>query len=144
MRHSSSLLSLLALSSFSLSEGFHSAHFQARLSPRCASVAPDSSSQDDTAMTTRRRAIQSVTMGSLAFLMTGADSNALDLDAFMNSELEADQKNCNPKTDSKCIPVLSADEALCKYGQSGNARGEACMRVKAAKAAGGALPKAGK
>ena len=32
---------------------------------------------------------------------------------------------------------MTSDEALCKYGQSGKARGEACMRYKAA---GGALP----
>ena len=38
---------------------------------------------------------------------------------------------------SKCIPKLSADEALCKYGQSGNARGEACKRIKSK---GGELP----
>jgi hypothetical protein len=46
-------------------------------------------------------------------------------------------KNCDPKRDSKCIPKLSPDEALCKYGQSGNARGEACKRVKES---GGVLP----
>jgi len=32
---------------------------------------------------------------------------------------------------------LTQDEALCKYGQNGEARGEACKRVKAA---GGSLP----
>ena len=52
-------------------------------------------------------------------------------------QLEKDQKNCNPKTDPKCMPKMSADEALCKYGQSGNARGEACKRFRAS---GGALP----
>jgi len=61
------------------------------------------------------------------------------MDAFMNSQLESDTKNCDPKRDPKCIPKLSADEALCKYGQSGNARGEACKRVKQA---GGTLPSA--
>ena len=66
-------------------------------------------------------------------------ANALDMDAFENSQIAADQKNCDPKKDPKCIPVLTADEALCKYGQSGNARGEACQRVKAK---GGALPSA--
>ena len=55
-------------------------------------------------------------------------------------QLEADSKKCDPKTDKKCAPQLSQDEALCKYGQSGDARGEACKRVKAA---GGELPKAG-
>jgi hypothetical protein len=46
-------------------------------------------------------------------------------------QIEADTKNCDPKRDPKCIPKLTADEALCKYGQSGTARGEACKRVKA-------------
>lgn len=53
------------------------------------------------------------------------------------TQLESDTKNCDPKRDAKCIPKLSQDEALCKYGQSGDARGEACKRVKAA---GGKLP----
>jgi hypothetical protein len=52
-------------------------------------------------------------------------------------QLDADTKNCDPKVDSKCIPKLSSDEAMCKYGQSGDARGEACRRVKEA---GGKLP----
>jgi hypothetical protein len=52
-------------------------------------------------------------------------------------QLEKDLKNCNPKTDKKCIPELTKDEAMCKYGQSGNARGEACKRVKEG---GGPLP----
>ena len=52
-------------------------------------------------------------------------------------QLDADTKNCNPKLDSKCIPKLSPDEAMCKYGQSGDARGDACRRVKEA---GGKLP----
>merc|ERR1712232_177856 len=65
---------------------------------------------------------------------------ALDMDAFANSQIEADIKNCNPKLDSKCIPSLSKDEALCKYGQNGEARGQACKRVRAA---GGSLPEKG-
>lgn len=68
---------------------------------------------------------------ALAFAPVVA-ANALDMDAFANSQIEADIKNCDPKRDPKCIPKLNADEALCKYGQSGNARGEACKRVKAA------------
>lgn len=39
--------------------------------------------------------------------------------------------------DPKCIPKLTQDEALCKYGQSGDARGDACKRVKQG---GGSLP----
>jgi len=52
-------------------------------------------------------------------------------------QLEADKKNCDPKRDPKCIPKLSSDEALCKYGQSGNAKSEACKRVRSA---GGEMP----
>lgn len=84
----------------------------------------------------RRGALQSLFGGAalVAVSVVGGsrDANALDMDAFMNSELEKDQKNCDPKRDPKCIPKLSSDEALCKYGQSGNAKAEACKRVKAA------------
>ena len=55
-------------------------------------------------------------------------------------QLDSDTKNCDPSKDSKCLPKLSADEAMCKYGQSGEARGEACRRVKEL---GGSLPKSG-
>ncbi|GMI00621.1 hypothetical protein TrLO_g8479 [Triparma laevis f. longispina] len=68
---------------------------------------------------------------TVAPLIPGA-AQALDMDAFMNSELASDKAACNEKTDSKCVPKLSQDEALCKYGQSGEKRGEACKRVKAA------------
>jgi len=68
------------------------------------------------------------------------DATALDMDAFINSEIAKDTKECNPKTDPKCRPSMSEDEALCKYGQSGQARGEACQRFRAS---GGALPASG-
>ena len=45
-------------------------------------------------------------------------------------KLESDTKNCNPK-DPKCVPKLSKDEALCRYGQAGIEKKEACKRVKA-------------
>jgi hypothetical protein len=87
-------------------------------------------SSSDEEIMSRRNA-----MGGLAtiFLSTvGAtnNANALDMDAFMNAELASDQKNCDPKRDPKCIPKLSEDEALCKYGQGGKAKGEACSRLK--------------
>mmetsp|Transcript_35988 Transcript_35988/g.55311 ORF Transcript_35988/g.55311 Transcript_35988/m.55311 type:complete len:141 (+) Transcript_35988:155-577(+) len=89
-------------------------------------------------MNSRRDALKFIAAGT--FLAIGKDTaNALDMDAFANGQLEADQKNCDPKRDPKCIPKLSPDEALCKYGQSGEARGEACKRVKKA---GGELPSA--
>merc|ERR1711997_859016 len=91
-----------------------------------------------------RRTIIKKSIITASFLLLGTTTTnkeeaaiALDLDAFIKSELDADTKNCDPKKDPKCIPKLSGDEALCKYGQSGNARGEACKRVKAS---GGDLP----
>lgn len=97
-------------------------------------------------VTGRRRALQSIFFGAgSAAAFVGSNNNnkaanALDMDAFVNSQLESDTKNCDPKKDPKCKPELSKDEALCKYGQSGTARGEACQRVKAA---GGSLAKPG-
>jgi len=64
-------------------------------------------------------------------------SNALDFDAFEKGEIAEDTAKCDPKRDPKCIPKLSKDEALCQYGGGGDARGEACMRVRKA---GGKLP----
>ena len=65
------------------------------------------------------------------FLSTIAstNANALDMDAFMNAELASDEKNCDPKRDPKCIPKLSEEEALCKYGQ-GKAKSEACKKIR--------------
>ena len=45
--------------------------------------------------------------------------NALDMESFENSLIEKDTTQCNSKEDPKCIPKLSGDEALCKYGVSG-------------------------
>jgi hypothetical protein len=50
----------------------------------------------------------------------------------IQSQIDADVKNCDPKLDRKCIPKLNADEALCKYGQSSKYKAEACRKVKAA------------
>lgn len=101
----------------------------------------DRPSTDDQPTFGRRKALQQILAVGAAVSVAPKTAFGLDMDAFMNSELEKDQKNCDPKKDPKCIPKLSADEALCKYGQSGNARGEACKRVKAA---GGELPGAKK
>lgn len=78
----------------------------------------------------RRDALSAFGIAILAPLVATEKANALDMDAFMNAELESDAKNCDPKRDPKCIPKLNQDEALCKYGQTGNARQEACKRVK--------------
>lgn len=88
--------------------------------------------------TSRRQVMGAIFGGSVAFVGATA-ANALDMDAFANAQIESDTKNCDPKKDPKCVPKLSKDEALCKYGQSGKARGEACQRVKAA---GGEVPSA--
>lgn len=93
----------------------------------------------------RRRVLQSVfgaTAAAATVLLSEktAPAQALDMDAFMNSELASDSAKCDPK-DPKCIPKLSQDEALCKYGQIGEARAEACKRVKAS---GGKVDKADK
>lgn len=56
-------------------------------------------------------------------------------------QIESDTKNCDPKRDPKCIPKLTEAEALCKYGQSGQARADACTAVKSS---GGKMPEKGK
>ena len=90
--------------------------------------------------TSRRAALATVAGATFAFLKPPTAANALDMDAFANSELDKDLKNCNPKFDPKCAPKMTPDEAMCKYGQSGERRGEACQRVKAQ---GGSLAKPG-
>ncbi|GKY95236.1 hypothetical protein MPSEU_000486400 [Mayamaea pseudoterrestris] len=87
----------------------------------------------------RRQMLTNIVAGSLA--LAGVTSYrttamALDMDAFVNGELASDTTNCDPKRDPKCIPKLNADEALCKYGQSGQARADACKRVKSQGVAG--------
>merc|ERR1719420_188585 len=70
--------------------------------------------------------------GGLAFVSAQPIvAQALDMDAFMNSELEADTKNCDPKRDPRCVKEMSKEEALCKFGASGKAKGEACKTFKA-------------
>ena len=64
-------------------------------------------------------------------------AHALDYDAFEKGIITNDTAKCDPKRDPKCIPKLTSDEALCQYGGGGNARGEACKRVRAE---GGVLP----
>merc|ERR1719203_2658459 len=78
----------------------------------------------------QRRAALGSLFGVAVAVVSVTPVNALDMEAFANRELVNDTKNCDPKKDPKCIPPLTSDEALCKYGQSGEARGEACKRVK--------------
>lgn len=69
---------------------------------------------------------------------TTQEAKALDMDSFEKSLIDKDTTECNPKLDSKCIPKLTPDEALCKYGVPGaDARTAACVRVRDA---GGQLP----
>lgn len=50
----------------------------------------------DTSAVARRQALGSLFGGSIAFLGASA-AKALDMDAFVNAQIEADTKNCNPK-----------------------------------------------
>ena len=87
----------------------------------------------------RREIINIFTKSTIGALLIGTstESNALDMDSFENSLIEKDTTECNSK-DPKCIPKLTADEALCKYGVSGaDERTKACRRVRDA---GGQLP----
>ncbi|KAG7350408.1 hypothetical protein IV203_009768 [Nitzschia inconspicua] len=105
--------------------------------PESRSLVQESFTTIDEPLFGRRKALQSILAGASVVASFPSMSSALDIDAFTNSELEKDTKNCNPKLDPKCAPKMTQDEALCKYGQSGNARGEACKRFKES---GGQLP----
>jgi hypothetical protein len=54
---------------------------------------------------------------------------ALDMDAFINKELESTTTSCDEKINKKCRPKLSDDEALCRFGSPSKATGEACVRA---------------
>ena len=88
----------------------------------------------------RREIINILTKATVGAVLIGTSTesaNALDMDSFENSLIEKDTTECNSK-DPKCIPKLTADEALCKYGVSGDdERTKACRRVRDA---GGQLP----
>mmetsp|Transcript_12705 Transcript_12705/g.19040 ORF Transcript_12705/g.19040 Transcript_12705/m.19040 type:complete len:140 (-) Transcript_12705:306-725(-) len=89
----------------------------------------------DSDIVSRRSVMATIFLSTLA----ASNANALDMDAFMNNELSNDLKNCDPKRDPKCIPKLTEEEALCKYGQGGKARAAACTKLKSE---GKALPNA--
>lgn len=97
------------------------------------------SSPSKSCNSSRREIINIFTKATVGAVLIGtaAESNALDMDSFENSLIEKDTTECNSK-DPKCIPKLTADEALCKYGVSGaDERTKACRRVRDA---GGQLP----
>lgn len=113
-----------------------SAAFSVRQTPSGRSPATASSSQ----CTSRREVIDifaKAAVGAAAASLSGPAS-ALDFDSFEKSLIEKDTTECNSKLDPKCVPKLTPDEALCKYGVSGaEARTAACRRVRDA---GGDLP----
>mmetsp|Transcript_20300 Transcript_20300/g.31751 ORF Transcript_20300/g.31751 Transcript_20300/m.31751 type:complete len:158 (-) Transcript_20300:8-481(-) len=85
-----------------------------------------------------------VTVGVGVATLVGStqEANALDMDSFEKSLIDKDTTDCDPNSDRKCTPKLTADEALCKYGVPGSeSRGAACRRVRDA---GGILPGAKK
>eukprot|EP00554_Chaetoceros_debilis_P006846 CAMPEP_0194079952 /NCGR_PEP_ID=MMETSP0149-20130528/6076_1 /TAXON_ID=122233 /ORGANISM="Chaetoceros debilis, Strain MM31A-1" /LENGTH=154 /DNA_ID=CAMNT_0038761569 /DNA_START=113 /DNA_END=577 /DNA_ORIENTATION=+ len=96
----------------------------------------------------RRIAMRGLVATAFVTLATGDASssaaNALDMDAFMNAELDKDTKNCDPKLDRKCAPKMNDTEALCKYGQGGKARAAACMKLRESGAEVPTAPPAGK
>ena len=130
------------------------------LLPREASTQAPTKSDSSTLRS--RKDFLSAGLASLGLVsaFTPCHALALDMDAFVNSELASDKAACNPKLDPKCAPKMSEDEAMCKvrvegastepglalisranfspcsqYGQSGEKRGEACKRYKAASGA---------
>lgn len=139
MRHLS-LMRFLMVSSFAATSPDNQANALA-LQGKSGKLRAALSSSSDVATsptTSRRAALAGV--ASLAFLSGSTAANALDMDAFVNSELDKDEKNCNPKVDPKCAKQMTSDEAMCKYGQSGEKRGEACKRYRES---GGGLAKPG-
>ena len=76
--------------------------------------------------------------GVTAIIGSTQEANALDMDAFEKSLIDNDTTQCDPNLDRKCVPKLTPDEALCKYGVPGSdSRAAACRKVRDA---GGLLP----
>lgn len=78
----------------------------------------------DPSKATRRSFL--VTLPFLTGMSTSA-VNALDFDSFIQKEL--DSTPCDEKKDKKCSPQLTADEAMCRFGQPSPATGNACLRA---------------
>ena len=68
---------------------------------------------------------------SSSFLSDQYNSNALDMDAFINKELGNDNTGGSSKSSSSSSgnKQLSSDEALCRFGQPGKEKGDACVRA---------------
>lgn len=131
---STSLFQALAMSSLATS-GDALSNAKAVSATRSTSRAPFTA-QPEEPVFGRRRALESI-LGGVFTATAATAANALDMDAFASSTLDSDKKSCDPKKDPKCVPQLTSDQAMCTYGMSGEARGEACKRVKAA---GGDMP----
>ena len=91
--------------------------------------ATSSTSLGMSAVESRRAAFKSLAFGAFGATAIASPAFALDMDAFVNSELDKDTKAEKKE--------MTADEALCRKGQSGATKKvEACKRVKHA---GGAI-----
>eukprot|EP00588_Corethron_pennatum_P014654 CAMPEP_0194268830 /NCGR_PEP_ID=MMETSP0169-20130528/3090_1 /TAXON_ID=218684 /ORGANISM="Corethron pennatum, Strain L29A3" /LENGTH=158 /DNA_ID=CAMNT_0039010227 /DNA_START=148 /DNA_END=624 /DNA_ORIENTATION=- len=82
----------------------------------------------------RRQFFGAATAGAAAsfFPVSPGPAAALDMDAFVNSELAADRAKCDATSkDSKCVPdrLPTPDESLCRFGSPSKGRGEACIRA---------------
>lgn len=60
-------------------------------------------------------------------LPTISAANALDMEAFASKELA--DSSCDDRVSKKCMPKLSDDEALCRFGSPSTKTGEACLRA---------------
>ena len=71
------------------------------------------------AVESRRSAFKSLAFGAFGATAIASPAFALDMDAFVNSELDKDTKAEKKE--------MTADEALCRFGQSGATKKvEAC------------------
>jgi hypothetical protein len=82
----------------------------------------------------RRSAFLIPTTAAIITMITSSSSTlpaaeALDIDSFIQKELDDTSTTCNEKTDKKCKPKLSTDEALCRFGQPSKSTGDACLRA---------------
>lgn len=114
----------------------------AKSSRTSSSFLPMAASKDEYGVSSRRDVIDifanfAAGAALVGVVGIGGEANALDFDSFERGQIEKDTTECNPKLDRKCIPKLTDDEALCKYGSGGKARISACTRVRDV---GGKLP----
>jgi hypothetical protein len=68
-----------------------------------------------------------VAVGASVLATNSQSSVALDMDAFAQKELSSEK--CDERTDKKCQPKLTEDQALCRFGQPSKETGAACLRA---------------